>query len=100
MLELGSGRLRLAHEGGFQQSPRQGIESLISTQSGAHQSRVSASVRACVSASLSVEAGLGEAFDELALGEDEDDENRDGGHCRCCHLDVPHGSAVCVGESC
>ena len=39
---------------------------------------------------------MGQAFYELALGEDEDDQDREGAEGGGRELDVPHGSAVRV----
>lgn len=41
---------------------------------------------------------MGEAFDELFLRNDEDDEDGNGGHRRGGKLDVPHRPAIGVGN--
>lgn len=47
----------------------------------------------------SFEAGVRQAFDEVALGQDEDDQHRHDGHGGSGELSVPHLAAVGVGEA-
>ncbi|KNA02935.1 hypothetical protein SOVF_213900, partial [Spinacia oleracea] len=50
-----------------------------------------------VSGSSALEAGMGEAFDKLLLGNHEDDEHGQRSQRRCGKLDVPHRPAIGVG---